>query len=73
MLPFNPLNDPQHYRDSIRNDWGIQFSHTIEEQIGGQLCAGLRLEDIYQDTNGSGVLHEHGAPCFYATISIKPE
>jgi hypothetical protein len=25
--------------ESIKNDWGIQFSHTIEEQIGGQLQA----------------------------------
>lgn len=27
-LPFNPLKDPQVYEDSIRNDWGMTFSHT---------------------------------------------
>lgn len=71
-LPFNPLKDEKLYEDSVKNDWGIQFSHTIEEQIGGQLRAGFRLCDIYQDTNGSGNLHDHGVPCYFATRSIKP-
>jgi len=70
-LPFNPLLDKQMYEYSLQNDWGIQFSHTIEEEIGGQLKAGFTLTDIYQDTNGEGNLHNHNAPCFYATRSVK--
>lgn len=70
-LPFNPLKDKQLYEDSIKNNWGIQFSHTIEEQIGGQLQAGFVLTDIYQDTNGVGRLHEFNVPSFYATRAIK--
>lgn len=70
-LPFNPLKDEQLYAESLKNDWGIQFSHTIEEQIGGQLQAGFVLTDIYQDTNGSGRLHEFNVPSFYATRAIK--
>ncbi|MEF9983020.1 MAG: methyltransferase domain-containing protein [Oscillospiraceae bacterium] len=70
-LPFNPLMDTQVYEDSIKNDWGIQFSHTIEEQIGGQINAGFVLTDIYQDTNSSGNLHKFNIPTFYATRAIK--
>ena len=70
-LPFDPLNDPKVYEDSINNDWGIQFSHPIEDQIGGQLDAGLRLSAIFEDTNGYGNLHEYRIPTFYATRSIK--
>jgi SAM-dependent methyltransferase len=70
-LPFNPLKDEQLYAESIKNDWGIQFSHTIEEQIGGQLQAGFVLTDIYQDTNSRGRLHEFNIPTFYATRAIK--
>lgn len=70
-LPFNPLKDKELYKTSIKNDWGIQFSHTIEEQIGGQLQAGFLLTDIYQDTNGEGRLHELNIPCFYATRAVK--
>lgn len=70
-LPFNPLRDKDQYEKSMKNDWGIQFSHTIEEQIGGQLQAGFILTDIFQDTNGSGRLHEFNVPTFYATRAIK--
>ena len=52
-------------------DDGIQFSHTIEEQIGGQLAAGLRLTDVYGDTNGTGNLHEHNIPTYWATRAVK--
>lgn len=70
-LPFNPLKNKEIFDESIQNDWGIQFSHTIEEQIGGQLHAGFRLVDIYQDTTGAGILHEFNIPTFYATKAVK--
>lgn len=71
-LPFNPLQDAQLFQASVENHWGIQFSHTIEEQIGGQLQAGFLLTDIFQDTNGSGHLHDYNVPSFYATRAVKP-
>lgn len=70
-LPFNPLKDPKQYEDSVKNDWGIQFSHSIEEQINGQLNAGFRLLSLYEDTGGVGLLHEHNVPSFIAALSIK--
>jgi len=65
------LDDMKLYEDSIKNGWGIQFSHSIEEQIGGQLQAGFVLTDIYQDINGTGNLHDHNVPTFYATRAVK--
>ncbi len=70
-LPYNPLKDKALYDEAVKNGWGIQFSHTVEEQIGGQLKAGFTLCDIFQDTCGMGVLHEFNVPCFYATKSVK--
>ena len=70
-LPFNPLKDAALYEASLRNDWGIQFSHTLEEQLGGQLQAGFRLTDLYEDTNGQGNLHRHNIPSFIATRCAK--
>lgn len=72
-LPVNPLKDPDRLKSFLDGDCGVQFSHTLEEQIGGQLRAGFVLKDIYEDTNGSGYLYEHNIPCFLATLSIKPE
>ena len=70
-LPFNPLTDPQQYEESIKNDWGIQFSHTLEEQIGGQIDAGFILTNLYEDTNGESKLHMYNIPSFLATRTIK--
>ena len=71
-LPFNPLQNPDQMQFSVEKNEGIQFSHTIEEQIGGQLRAGFILKDIFGDTNGVGLLHEHNVPTFWASLAIKP-
>ncbi len=70
-LPFDPLADEEQRRACEAEDCGYQFSHTIGEQIGGQIKAGFTLLDVYDDTNGVGFLHEHGAPTFWATMSKK--
>ena len=70
-LPFDPLKNADQMKLLSDEDCGVQFSHTIDEQVGGQLRAGFRLLDIYEDTNGSGHLHEHGVPCFFATLAEK--
>lgn len=70
-LPFNPLKNQMLYDDSMRNDWGLQFSHTFEEQIGGQLEAGFILTNVYEDINDSGKLHDYNIPSFWATRAVK--
>lgn len=70
-LPFNPMADPTLMDELMSGDDGIQFSHTAEESIRGQLQAGFTLKDIYQDTNGEGRLHELGIMTFLATYAVK--
>lgn len=70
-LPFNPLKDPEQRAALERAGDGIQFSHTLEEQIRGQIQAGFRIVDLYEDTNGRGFLHEHGVPTFWATLAVR--
>ena len=71
-LPFDPLHDETQRRALEAADGGMQFSHTIEEQIGGQLAAGFRLLDVYGDTDGSGILHDRNVPSYWATRAVKP-
>ena len=71
-LPFDPLKDPEQMKQLEDEDSGVQFSHSLEEQIGGQLEAGFRLMEIYEDTNGEGRLHELNIPTFIAMFSVKP-
>jgi SAM-dependent methyltransferase len=76
-LPYNPLKDEVLYERCMKevdNDGdGFQFSHTIEEQIGGQLKAGLVLTDLYEDTDPpeTGVLGQY-VPLYIATRAVKP-
>ena len=70
-LPFNPLKNPEQMKQLQDEDAGVQFSHSLEEQIGGQLEAGFRLLSLYEDTNGEGRLHELGIPTFIAMRSMK--
>ena len=71
-LPYNPLRDRALY-EKIRagEDDNIQFSHSLEEQIGGQLKAGFTLSALYEDYDNAGVLRDY-APQYLATRSIKP-
>lgn len=69
-LPFNPLKNPLHRAVLEKENGGMQFSHTLEEQIGGQLRAGFLLCDIYEDRDREGRLSEY-TPQYFATRSVK--
>lgn len=70
-FPFDPVANPAQRAQLEAGDEGMQFSHTLDEQIGGQLEAGFRLTHVYEDTNGEGVFHTHNIPTFWATRAVK--
>ena len=71
QMPFNPLKDEKAKEFMVKENAGIQFSHNMTEQIGGQLKAGFTLVDIYEDTNGFGRLHELNIKSYVSTKSVK--
>ena len=70
-MPFDPLKNPHQMKLLSDTDCGVQFSHSVEEQIGGQLEAGFVLTGLYGDTNGEGRLHELGIETYLATRAVK--
>lgn len=64
-LPYNPLKNPE-----LIDEGSVQFSHTLEEQIGGQLKAGLVLTDLYEDRDTQGILPQY-CPQYLATRAVK--
>ena len=72
-LPFDPITDPALMAQLQKNDDGVQFSHTLEDQVGGQLAAGFQITDLYEDTNGYGRLHDMGIPTFAAIRAVTPK
>ncbi len=72
-FPFNPLKMPEERRRQlIENGEGLQFSHTLEEQIGGQLMAGFVLTDVFEDFNNDPDAIADGFPAYWASRAVKP-
>ena len=70
-LPFDPLVNEEHRSQLEAFDGGYQFSHSLEEQLGGQLEAGFIITDLFEDTNGEGRLHEMNIPSYLAIRAVK--
>jgi len=70
-LPFNPLKNPELQKMLDETNDGVQFSHTLDEQIRGQIRAGFSIKDLFEDYNQSGPLREYGVPTFWATLAMK--
>jgi SAM-dependent methyltransferase len=51
----------------------LSFGHTLQDQLGGQLDAGLVLQGFYEDSWEPGVSAiSDRIPCFAATLALKP-
>jgi predicted acetyltransferase/2-polyprenyl-3-methyl-5-hydroxy-6-metoxy-1,4-benzoquinol methylase len=68
VLPYNPLRNPELLTDP---NGGIQFSHTLEEQLGGQLRAGFAITDIMDDYDDPGAALGRHTPLYIMTRAVK--
>jgi hypothetical protein len=75
-LPYSDLTSPsaEDRQRYVESGAPIEFSHTLEDQIGGQLDAGFVLTGLYEDGYGrwSEDLLNRYMPAFIATRAIKP-
>ena len=72
-LPFNPLKNPEQMKKLIKSgDDSIQFSHTFDEQISGQLKAGFIITGAYEDFDRDEEAVADGIPAYWATRAVKP-
>ena len=71
-LPFDSrqLSDEERSYE-FGDDTPLEFSHSLADQIGGQLEAGFLLAGFYEDTQNS-ILGEY-MPAYIATRAIKPK
>jgi hypothetical protein len=49
----------------------LEFGHTLDDQIGGQIIAGFVLTGFYEDIDPDTILSKH-IPAYIATKAIKP-
>jgi SAM-dependent methyltransferase len=70
-LPFCSLDLPQAERERYYGDGPIEFSHSLTEQIGGQLAAGFVLTHLTEAPH-HGDLTAAFMPGYIATRAAKP-
>lgn len=71
-LPYSDLvslSDAER-QSYIDDEQPLEFSHTLDEQIGGQLAAGFVLSGFYEDTWQGRTIDEY-MPTFIATRAVK--
>jgi len=72
-LPFAAVTslDEEGLRAQIERGEPLEFSHTLEDQIGGQIDAGFLISGFYEDRHRDDPIAAH-MPTFVATRAIKP-
>ena len=72
-IPYSDLESlPEEKRQNyLDKGWPLEFSHTLEEQINGQLQAGFLLTGFYEDIDPTTELGKI-IPTFIATRAQKP-
>ena len=73
-----PYSDTESLSDEAREaylakGWPLEFSHTLDDQIGGQLAAGFLIAGFFEDRyppQENDLISEY-MPTFFATRAIK--
>ncbi len=72
-LPYSDISDlPQdELMEYQKSGNPLEFSHSFDDQIGGQLDAGFLITGFYEDRDPGGLIDTY-MPTFFATRAVKP-
>ena len=70
-LPFSTLDLPDAERERVYGDGPVEFSHSLTEQIGGQLAAGFILTHLVEAPHHWGPTARYLSG-YIATRAVKP-
>lgn len=72
-IPYSDLESPgrKKRKKLLKRGWPVEFGHTLEDQLGGQLEAGFILSGFYEDKDPTSKLSKY-ISTFIATRAIKP-
>ena len=74
-LPFSPLTslDARERQKLIESNSPLEFGHSLDDQIGGQLNAGLVIAGCYEDDwSDEATPFNRFGPMYIATLARKP-
>jgi SAM-dependent methyltransferase len=72
-IPYSDLTSlgEEQRQKYLEQGWPLEFGHSLEDQIGGQLAAGFLLAGFYEDRDPDLLLSKY-IPTFIASRAIKP-
>ena len=72
-LPYSDLTSitPAEREQFFGAEAPLEFSHTLTDQIGGQLAAGFVLTGLYEDRHRGQALAQY-MPTYIATRAVRP-
>lgn len=72
-IPYSDLEQlsAEELQNKILDQEPLEFGHSLEEQIGGQIRAGFLINGFYEDSFGGDLLDRH-IDTFIATRAVKP-
>ena len=72
-IPYSDLEQltAEELQQKIKNQEPLEFGHSLEDQIGGQIQAGFLINGFYEDSFGNELLDPH-IDTFIATRAIRP-
>jgi SAM-dependent methyltransferase len=73
-LPYSDVTSLSDEERARYTSYGapLEFSHTLEEQIGGQTAAGFLIAGLYEDDWGGRDVVDQYMKAFLATRAVKP-
>jgi hypothetical protein len=73
QLPYadTTSRSEEEVRRQVERGEPLEFGHTLEDQIGGQIAAGFVITGFYEDRHGEDPIAAH-MPTLIATQATKP-
>ncbi len=74
-IPYSDLEQlaPELLKKKLELKQPLSFGHSLADQLGGQLDAGLMIAGFYEDSWEPGISAiSDRIPCFAATLALKP-
>lgn len=70
-LPYADSDHPEIARKLIEAGDALEHSHSLSDQLGGQMDAGFHMVGLYEDYHGTSVVSDF-TPTYIATRALKP-
>lgn len=70
-LPYADADHPEVAEKLIAEGNALEHSHTLTEQLGGQMEAGFHIIGLYEDHHGTSAVSNY-TPTYITTRALKP-